>query len=216
MRYFMLNKPKGYITARRDAKHRTVMDLFGECERDILHPVGRLDIDTEGLLILTDDGGLDNCIMQPGHHIEKCYRFMAMGGLDGDSLARLTDGIPLYGNGHIACRADVVIEERRYVADSAELFPENRRAKWMKNPGGSVVIGKITVTEGKRHQVKLMLKAAGCHVFALKRLSLGGLRLDMSLAPGEYRRLCADEVNLMYPGYLDREGRPTMGKNTGK
>jgi len=112
MTYYMLNKPQGCVTARTDARHPTVMELFPPEVRERFHPVGRLDIDTEGLLIVTDDGGLDNRIMQPGFHIEKIYRLRALGDLDDAKLAKLAAGIPLYGSGHIACPAKVEVESR--------------------------------------------------------------------------------------------------------
>lgn len=205
MHYYMLNKPAGYVTARRDESHQVVMDLFPEEWRDVLHPVGRLDIDTVGLLLVTDDGRLDNRIMQPTCHVEKCYRFKAFGDLDEADLVRLGEGIPLYGNGHIACPAKTEIEARCRVADVETLLPPAKRERWMKNPTGSVVMGKLTVTEGKRHQVKLMLHSAGCHVFYLERLSLGELSLDPTLPRGKWRELTREEVELVCPGYFNED-----------
>jgi len=83
----------------------------------------------------------------------------------------------------------------------------------MKNPNGSVVTARMTITEGKKHQVKLMMRSAGCHVFTLERLQLGALALDPALAPGQYRALSPAEVNLLLPGYLDENGTPTLARN---
>ena len=213
MTYYMLNKPQGCVTARTDARHPTVMELFPPEVRERFHPVGRLDIDTEGLLIVTDDGGLDNRIMQPGFHIEKIYRLRALGDLDDAKLAKLAAGIPLYGSGHIACPAKVEVESRCRVSDVVDLLPPERRQDFMKNPNGSVVTARMTITEGKKHQVKLMMRSAGCHVFTLERLQLGALALDPALAPGQYRALSPAEVNLLLPGYLDEAGAPTLARN---
>lgn len=213
MRYYMLNKPKGCVTAGRDVRHPTVMDCFPEDVRCGLHPIGRLDIDTEGLLVVTDDGGLDNRIMQPTKHIKKCYRFRALGDLDETALSNLREGIVLYGSDHIACPAEVTVESRCRVCDVISLLPPPKRPKWMKNPNGCVVTGRITITEGRKHQVKLMLHSAGCHVFTLERLSMGGLVLDPTLPRGAWRELTVDEVNMLCEGYLDENGTPTMPRN---
>ena len=83
------------------------------------------------------------------------------------------------------------------VRDVFSLLPAKRRAKWMKNPEGPVSCGYLTVTEGKKHQIKLMIKSVGCHVFTLKRVSLGGLSLDEGLAPGEWRYLTDNDLSLL-------------------
>lgn len=213
MTYYLLNKPLGCVTARTDAVHPTVMQLFPPDVRDTFHPVGRLDIDTGGMLLVTDDGGFDNRIMQPGVHVEKCYRIRAFGDLDAARIAALEAGIPLYGSGHLSCPAAVEVESRGKVRDMEAMFPQKLREQWMKNPDGPVITLRMTVTEGKKHQVKLMMRAAGCRVFTLERLRMGGLSLDPTLAPGEYRPLTPAEVNLILPGYLDENGVPTMERN---
>ena len=128
-------------------------------------------------------------------------------------LARLEAGIQLMGGAHTACPAKVVIERRMRVCDCEGMFPEKFRAQWMKNPDGAVTAARITITEGRRHQVKLMLRAAGCRVFALERLSLGGLSLDKALAAGAWRALTRDEVNAVLPGYLGADGLPTLARS---
>ncbi len=205
-RYYMLNKPRGYVSARSDSRHKTVMDLFPEEWRYELHPVGRLDIDTEGLMIFTDDGQLDRRLVHPSSHIEKCYRLRALGDVDDEMIQKLEDGIEIYGTEHISRPARFVLENRCRVRDVIPYLPPKKSAKMMNNPDGCVITARITITEGKRHQVKMMLRSAGCHVFALERLSMGSLMLDESLPRGGWRELTVDEVNLLCPSYLDEQG----------
>ena len=198
--YYMFNKPGGYVTARRDELRPTVMDFFPEEQRNLLHPVGRLDIDTEGLLIITDDGKLDNRLKQPGRHVEKCKFFRALGHNGEAEIRRLESGIELYHKDHIACPAKYEPAGYCRVRDAAEFIPPRRRSKWLKNPEGDVSMGYLTITEGKKHQVKLMIKSVGCRVFYLKRVRIGGLNLDESLMPGEYRELTAEELSRLCGG----------------
>lgn len=198
--YIMLNKPSGCVTACRDDTHSTVMDCLNGLPKEVietLHPVGRLDIDTEGLLLLTDDGKLDYSILQPGHHVEKRYFFRAFGDITDEDARRLENGIELYHKNYNAMPAKYEPAGKCTVRDVFSLLPAKRRAKWMKNPEGPVSCGYLTVTEGKKHQIKLMIKSVGCHVFTLKRVSLGGLSLDEGLAPGEWRYLTDDDLSLL-------------------
>lgn len=106
--YIMLNKPSGCVTACRDDTHSTVMDCLDGLPKEVvgtLHPVGRLDIDTEGLLLLTDDGKLDYSILQPGHHVEKRYFFRAFGDITDEDARRLENGIELYHKNYNAMPA---------------------------------------------------------------------------------------------------------------
>ncbi len=193
----MFNKPKNCVTARRDELKTTVMDYFPEEWRDLLHPVGRLDIDTEGLLIITDDGMLDYRLMQPKHHVEKKYLFHALGHIDENMARELESGIELYHQDHISAPASFELVGYSTVWDERAMIPQQHRSKWLKNPNGDVTIGYLTITEGKKHQVKLMIKSVGCRVFALKRLRIGGLCLDESLKPGEWRELTEAELGLL-------------------
>lgn len=148
-RYYMLNKPAGVITASRDERHGTVLELFPESLRRGLFAVGRLDKDTEGLLLVTDDGALSHALMSPSRHVSKVYE------------AEL-DGV--------------------LVPDAAERFGAG-----------------LTLHEGKYHQVKRMIAACGATVTFLKRVQLGGVRLDESLAPGEFRELTEEELGALRP-----------------
>lgn len=197
MQYYMFNKPRGCVTARTDGLHKTVMDYFPEELRCTLHPVGRLDLDTEGLLLITDDGMFDHRLMEPEFHIEKTYFFYAFGRLDENSVKSFEQGVIIQKNGRLTRPAKLKILNYTTVADIAEYLPEDKREGYMKNPKGEVTAAELTITEGRNHQVKLMVKSAGCTVAYLKRISVGGVTLDNNLAAGEYRPLTADEFKML-------------------
>ncbi|MBO7472788.1 MAG: pseudouridine synthase [Ruminococcus sp.] len=195
MLYYMLNKPQGCVTACTDAVHHTVMECFPKELAEKLHPVGRLDKDTCGLLLLTNDGSLDLRIMQPKKHISKTYFFYAIGKITDEKIRQLEGGIPLAG---FTTKEAVFRIEREYRIGELEKFmPEDRRERYMKNPEGPAFSASLTIYEGKKHEVKRMLEAVGCRIFYLRRDSIGGLRLDASLKQGEYRILTHDEVRLL-------------------
>lgn len=172
-RYFMLNKPAGVITASRDGRHRTVLDLFPESERRGLFAVGRLDKDTEGLLIVTDDGALSHALMSPGRHVPKVYEAVVEGTLAPDAAARFAAGLTLK-DGTVCLPAKL------------EILSEA--------PAQTV---RVTLREGKYHQVKRMVAAVGGLVVGLRRVRLGGLALDPALGPGAFRMLTDAEVLLL-------------------
>lgn len=195
MLYYMFNKPQGCVTARSDAVHRTVMDCFPKELAKKLHPVGRLDKDTCGLLIITDDGFLDQRIMQPEKHVSKTYFFYAAGEMDTEKAARLKNGISMVG--FTTQNAIFRLEKKYRIRELESFLPDERRERYMKNPDGAAFSGFLTICEGKKHEVKRMLEAVGCRIFYLRRESIGGLRLDDSLAEGEYRLLTDDELRLL-------------------
>uniref|UniRef100_A0A7C3RN16 Pseudouridine synthase n=1 Tax=Dictyoglomus thermophilum TaxID=14 RepID=A0A7C3RN16_DICTH len=175
--YFMLNKPKGYITAAYDEKYPTVMDLFSsEPMIDKLFPIGRLDIDTEGLLIITSDGQLAHRITHPKWNIEKEYFVI----VDGD----VSD-----------------IDFSRYEKEGIYLKKEKYKTKPFKvevlktSPEESEIL--ITITEGKYHIIKNIMSELKHEVLYLKRVRIGPLRLDEDLAPGEYRELTKEEIDMI-------------------
>lgn len=195
MLYYMFNKPQGCVTARSDAVHRTVMDYFPAQLAEKLHPVGRLDKDTCGLLILTDDGDLDFKIMQPDRHISKTYFFYAIGTMNVEKRQLLESGITMAG---FTAKEAVFQLHREYRIGELEGFmPAERRERYMKNPDGAAFSASITICEGKKHQVKRMLEAVGCRIFYLRRDKIGELPLDSSLGQGEYRQLTESEVILL-------------------
>ena len=163
----MLNKPAGVISATEDARERTVLDLISERQRKGLFPVGRLDRDTEGLLLITNDGGLAHRLLSPRHHVDKVY------------YARLDGPV---GEAEKALFAQGLKVDEALTALPAELE--------ILEPATEV---RVTIREGKFHQVKRMFEAVGREVLYLKRLSMGPLALDESLPKGDYRRLTAEE-----------------------
>ena len=194
----MLNKPMGYITARRDPRHKTVMDLFPEALRDVLFPVGRLDKDTEGLLLVTDDGHLNHDLLTPEHHIEKTYLFYAIGDIDREKLSDLEQGAEVFpGKERITSPANVKIIGESVLGEICEILPPAFSSIVHKKPHTRVTVGEITITEGKKHQVKHMVAYAGGKVVYLKRIAMGALTLDKALEKGQYRELSADEISLL-------------------
>ena len=165
--YYMFNKPAGVISATEDARERTVLDLISERQGKGLFPVGRLDRDTEGLLLITNDGGLAHRLLSPRHHVDKVY------------YARLDGPV---GEAEKALFAQGLKVDETLTALPAELE--------ILEPATEV---RVTIREGKFHQVKRMFEAVGREVLYLKRLSMGPLVLDESLPKGDYRRLTAEE-----------------------
>ncbi len=195
MLYYMFNKPQGCVTARSDAVHRTVMDYFPRELAERLHPVGRLDKDTCGLLILTDDGDLDFRIMQPDRHVSKTYFFYAIGTMNDEKKQLLEKGVPMVG---FTTGAAVLTLQKEYrICELEKFMPAERRERYMRNPDGPAFSATLTIHEGKKHEVKRMLEAVGCRIFYLRRESIGSLQLDSSLAEGEYRELLDNEVDML-------------------
>lgn len=173
-RYYMLHKPAGVVTATKDNFQKTVLELLPEAERPDLFPVGRLDKDTEGLLLLTDDGDLAHTLTAPGKHVDKLYFARVSGQLCVDAVQRFADGMTL-ADGSVCKSAELTIAGEQ--DGLTEVF--------------------VTLREGKHHQVKRMIAACGGHVEYLKRLKMGALSLDESLAPGSWRELTDQEIALL-------------------
>ena len=190
----MLNKPSGVVTAVTDKESKTVMDCFPSDIRPGLFPVGRLDRDTKGLLIITDDGDFAFRMLRPEFGITKRYFFRAFGEISEEKIQKLSKGGLLYGNGESARPAFLSDIKTSTVENDLEHIPENDRAHCMKNPSGKTFSAVITVTEGKRHEVKLLLKSIGCRIFYLQRISMGKFVLDPVLKPGEFRSFTDEEV----------------------
>ena len=170
MEYIMLYKPQGVISATEDKRHKTVIDLLSGENRSDLFPVGRLDIDTEGLLILTNDGDLTHRLLAPGKHVDKVYYAKVQGKVDESDVKAFADGVDI-GDDTPAKSADLRI---------------------LKSGEESEI--ELTITEGRFHQVKRMFHAVGKEVIYLKRLSMGSLALDKTLTKGEYRSLTEEEI----------------------
>ena len=172
------------------------MELIPESERDGLFPIGRLDKDTEGLLLLTDDGDFCFRVNVPESKISKTYRFWARGTVTDEELARLESGVSIYDNSDfVTAPARAVRLECATMRDIVHLLPED--APRIRNTRlGDVPVTRVelTITEGKKHQVKRMARSVGLHVLYLERVAVSSVFLDTSLKRGEYRPLTADEI----------------------
>lgn len=168
--YIMLNKPQGVISATEDRNDKTVLDLITDADRKDLFPVGRLDKDTEGLLLLTNDGKLAHELLAPKKHVPKTYL--------------------VHVNG-VVTKEDVELFAKGFLVDD-DLCAKPAKLEILKAAEISAV--HLTITEGKFHQVKRMFGAVNKPVVYLKRIKMGNLVLDDSLALGEYRRLTEQEL----------------------
>ena len=194
--YYMMNKPQGCITARKDALQRTVMEYFPEELADVLFPVGRLDKDTEGLLLFTNDGQFDQKLMHPKHHAPKKYYLFATGELGSEAIDRIESGQLLTGEDKPTKGAAMTITERGKYEDFEKRFTPKKRFRDNEfNRNRPVFAATLEIYEGKKHQVKRMMLAEGCRVIYLKRFEIGGVKLDESLKPGEYRKLTEAEYD---------------------
>lgn len=171
--YYMLNKPAGVISATEDKREKTVLDLIKEKKRKDLFPVGRLDKDTEGLLLITNDGALAHRLLSPKKHVDKCYYAKISGGVTEEDVRVFKE------------RINIGTQEEPEWTMPAEL-------KILEK--GTVSRIRLTIREGKFHQVKRMFLAVGKEVVYLKRERMGALVLDEELAPGEYRKLTDSEL----------------------
>lgn len=196
MRYYMFNKPRGCITACSDPRHKTVMDYIPEDEREGLFPVGRLDKDTEGFLILTDDGKFCFHVNEPEHHVEKTYFFYARGTLDDEKIKALEEGVNIrIVKDHLTAPAKIEKLGEATFRDIAHLLDEDEAKLRLTRRGDiPVTAGKITITEGKKHQVKKMAKAVGMYIVYLERVAVAGIPLDEDLPRGEFRPLTEEEL----------------------
>lgn len=172
--YLMLNKPSGVISATYDGRHTTVLEFVPEeLAHYELFPVGRLDIDTTGLLLLTNDGELAHRLTSPKHHADKTYSATVSGEVDSADIEAFYNGITL-DDGYICKSADLKIIS-----------------------AGATSEIELTIREGKFHQVKRMFEARGKKVLRLKRLSMGGVCLDETLAEGDVRMLTQNEIDIL-------------------
>ena len=169
--WIMLNKPAGYLSATEDGRGETVLDLLAqELRRQGLFPVGRLDKDTEGLLLLTNEGGLAHDLLSPRHHVDKVYYARVAGHLTEEDCQAFAAGMTL--DDGLVCQSAVL-----------EILSAGEESE-----------AHVTLREGKFHQVKRMLAYRGKPVLYLERVKMGNLTLDPDLPRGEYRFLTAEEV----------------------
>ena len=174
--YYLLNKPKGVISATEDDHHQTVLDLLDDtARRKEVFPVGRLDIDTHGLLLLTNNGKLAHAMLSPKKHVSKNYRAQVAGIMDEADVARFEEGIALKDFTTLPARLQIL--EVNEANDSSYV--------------------EIEIAEGKFHQVKRMVAACGKEVVDLQRLTMGTLVLDENMQRGEWRRLTKEELEVL-------------------
>lgn len=172
--YFLMNKPKGVLSATEDRSQRTVISLLKPQDRyQNLAPVGRLDKDTTGLLLLTNDGKLNHELLAPNKHVDKVYRAEIAGVADEETVKLFKKGMQL-GDGTQLKPADLKIIEQNKEKDSSKI--------------------EIKIREGKYHQIKRMFGACGMKVVELERISMGNLKLDSTLKRGQYRELGEKEI----------------------
>ena len=171
--YYMMNKPQGVISATEDPKHKTVLDLLDDLARSKeVFPVGRLDIDTHGLLLLTNDGKLAHALLSPKRHVDKTYLAQVKGIMTDEDIETFAQGIPLKDFTCQPAKLELVSLDRE------------------KNQS----LVRVTIAEGKFHQVKRMVAYCGKEVVDLQRLTMGTLTLDENLKRGEWRRLSKEEL----------------------
>lgn len=186
----MFNKPFGCVTAHRDDRFPVVMDYFHSLKNDRLSPVGRLDRETEGLLMITDDGVWNQKMTNPSFHVPKTYEFTAMGTLDEEKLRKLSEGVLLIGSDRPTTGATVTITGTSILSEVVpHLHPDIQEKLKYNLPDHPVMFGNITISEGRKRQIRRMLKIVGCCVIRLKRISMGKLVLDPKLKPGEYKEI---------------------------
>ena len=172
VRYFVYHKPAGELSATRDSKTRTVMDSFPEPVRSVCFPVGRLDLDTTGLLLITNDGDFNHRLMSPKKHVGKTYRAEVSGRVSEEGKRKMEEGIEFSDFTSLPALLSTVSFD----------------------PETDTGIYELTVFEGKFHQVKRMFDAVGNPVKALSRVRIGGLTLPKELAPGEFREYSYEEL----------------------
>ena len=175
--YYLLNKPEGVITSASDPERRmTVIDLVRSKVKERIFPVGRLDFDTRGLLLLTNDGELTYRLTHPSYQVEKTYRVILNGFISDQALNKLKDGLILKDG----------------LTSPAKILQVKRIKK-----GDCLSIVEITIHEGKNRQVRRMFEAVGYPIFYLERIAFGPLRIDNKLKPGEFRPLNTAEVKAL-------------------
>lgn len=171
MEYYMLHKPAGVVSATKDAKEKTVIDLIQGTKRKDLFPVGRLDKDTEGLLLITNDGDMAHRLLAPGKHVDKTYFARIEGLVTAEDVDAFAKGLDI-GDDDLTMPAKLEIV---LAGEESEI--------------------RVTIQEGRYHQVKRMFEAVGKKVIYLKRLSMGSLKLDETLEKGAYRLLTDEELD---------------------
>ncbi len=194
-KYVLYHKPRGELTARSDARQKTVMDSFPKEYRS-LFPVGRLDKETEGLLLFTDDGALAARLLHPDHHVEKTYLFYSYGRLTEADAKALETGVSLGEGGVKSAPARLRILRECPLSSVRDELSEYERKRYRRHEGDPVTVGLLSVTEGKKHQIRKMLLAVRGRVIYLRRIAFGPLSLG-DLPLGALRPLNAAERDVL-------------------
>lgn len=197
MAVYLLSKPRGTVTAMRDERKATVAELLPADLRCRVHPVGRLDKETEGLLLFTDDGRLDAALLSPEAGVEKTYFFRAAGALPPEAEAQIAHGIPLTREGTLSAPALLTVTERGRCGDLIPHLPPREAALCQRRREKPATAGLLTVTEGKWHEVRRILGFFGLTVLSLRRTRFGPLSLG-NLPAGALRPLTEKEEAALY------------------
>ena len=176
-KYFILHKPAGFVCATRDLKEKTVLDLLSKTDVKNLFPIGRLDKDTEGLLILTDDGLLAHDLLSPRKHVQKTYFVRVDGFISQEMVKAFCEGF------HIGTVGEEKKDKLTLPAQLSVILASEHESEAM-----------VTIHEGRYHQIKRMFQVFHCRVLYLKRISMGNLKLPVELKCGDYRKMTENEV----------------------
>lgn len=177
LEYWMLNKPAGCVSATEDSRFPTVTDLLPSRARRDLFPVGRLDRDTEGLMLLTNDGKLAHFLLSPRRHVDKVYEAEVLGQVTEEHVKAFAEGLD--------------------IGDEKKTLPALLEILKKQEQEGNRALVRVTIREGRFHQIKRMFEVVGCQVVSLRRLSMGSLKLDEGLKPGECRQLQEEEIQAL-------------------
>ncbi len=195
--YYMFNKPMGCVTARCDDNAKTIFEYLKGLDMSGLFPVGRLDKDTEGLLLITNDGEFNHQLMYPDKHVSKKYFFLAKGRITPEEACRIESGVVI--NQGEKATSEALLE----LLDTGSYSEITRRYNAGVKEDNSiydpiVTAGYLTIYEGRKHQVKRMLMSEGHRVVYLKRVKIGGLMLDETLEKGNYRSMTREEISACF------------------
>lgn len=199
-KYLMFNKPSGSLTARSDENDKTIFDILPNDlkEKYTLFPVGRLDKDTEGLILLTNDGLFNHKVIHKDSNVKKVYRFYALGKLDKKKVKALQKGMILEDSKEKVKTKPFKVKTLKTwkYKDARSILPDVAwtRIRKEQRPDSSFFLGEITLWEGKKHEVKRILKGLDCYVVYLKRIQIGKIKLDKKLEKGKTRDLTKREI----------------------
>lgn len=192
--YYLFHKPFGCVTARRDDRYPTVMDWFRGLDNPDLSPVGRLDRETEGLLLITDDGRFNRELTRPEFHKEKVYEFLVLGDLTEQKRQALEQGVLLNGEDTPTAPAGIAVTGKSTLGEVLPTLHPEIQEKSRHNPmERPVTFGTITITEGRNRQIRRMMKSQRLLVLRLKRVKMGAFVLPEGLKPGEWVEICPEK-----------------------